>query len=165
MKLLRNHGIKSEEECVLAGTNAKMNELQAAMGLCNLENLKTNIELRKKIYLHYKEKLRRLPNIEFQKITASKYNYSYFPICLESHEQRDQVFSELLKKGIKTRKYFYPLTANSRYFKKKKVNVCGQNDLKIANSISDRVLCLPLYPDLEKAKADYIINTLYSLFE
>ena len=57
VKLLRNHGIKSEEEVLLAGTNAKMNEFQAVMGLCNLEDVDEKIEKRKKIYEKYKEDL------------------------------------------------------------------------------------------------------------
>lgn len=161
--LLRNHGIKSEEEIIIPGTNAKMNEFQAAMGLCNLEEVKENIAAREKIYMHYKEELRRLPNVQFQKIIASKYNYSYFPIILESKKKRDQVYNELLKKEIKTRKYFYPLTINSRYFEKKKIRGSEENGLKVSKSISDRVLCLPLYPDLEEENIDYIIKNLNDL--
>jgi len=161
--LLRNHGIKSEEEIISPGTNAKMNEFQAAMGLCNLEEVKGNIAAREKIYMHYKEELRRLTNVQFQKIIASKYNYSYFPIILESKKKRDQVYNELLKKEIKTRKYFYPLTINSRYFEKKKIRGSEENGLEVSKSISDRVLCLPLYPDLEKENTDYIIKNLNDL--
>src|SRR5665647_640270 len=83
LKLLRNHGIKSEEEVVCIGTNAKMNEFQAAMGLCNLENVDKNLKLREAIYNSYKEKLCDFQGIKFQKIIASKYNYSYMPICFE----------------------------------------------------------------------------------
>ncbi len=161
--LLRNHGIKSEEEIIIPGTNAKMNEFQAAMGLCNIEEVKGNIAAREKIYMHYKEELRCLPNVQFQKIIASKYNYSYFPIILESKKKRDHVYNELLKKEIKTRKYFYPLTINSRYFEKKKIRGSEENSLEVSKSISDRVLCLPLYPDLEKEKIDYIIKNLNEL--
>ncbi len=67
VKLLRNHGIKSEEEVLLAGTNAKMNEFQAAMGLCNLEDIEAKIEKRKEIYEKYKEDLGEIENINFQK--------------------------------------------------------------------------------------------------
>ena len=57
IRLMRNHGIKSEEEVQIVGTNAKMNEFQAIMGLCNLEEINEKIELRKEIYNHYKEGL------------------------------------------------------------------------------------------------------------
>lgn len=160
LKLLRNHGIKSEEEVVLPGINAKMNEFQAVMGLCNLEEIDEKIQARKKIYEHYKEKLRDAKNIKFQKIIASKYNYIYMPVCFENIKKRNQIYSELLKNGIKSRKYFYPLTVNSNYFKEKGVNLVEKYDLKEASDIADRVLCLPLYPDLEIASVEKIINII-----
>jgi len=119
LTLLRNHGIKTEEEVVLAGTNAKMNEFQAIMGLCNLEEIDEKIKLRKEIYEHYKKRLSKIGKIKFQKIIASKYNYSYIPVCFESLEQRDQIYSKLIKNRIKPRKYFYPLTVHSGHFKKR----------------------------------------------
>jgi dTDP-4-amino-4,6-dideoxygalactose transaminase len=163
LKLLRNHGIKSEEEVVLPGTNAKMNEFQAIMGLCNLEKIDEKIQLRKKIYEHYKKKLRDTNYLNYQKIIASKYNYIYMPVCFKNMKKRDHVYSELLKNGIKPRKYFYPLTVNTNYFKKKGINLVEKYNLKEASNISDRILCLPLYPDLEIPIVDRIINIINRL--
>lgn len=160
IKLLRNHGIKSDEEVVLPGTNAKMNEFQAIMGLCNLEKIGEKIQLRKKSYEYYKQKLRDENNLKFQNIIASKYNYIYMPICFENIKKRDHVYSELLKNGIKPRKYFYPLTVNSNYFKEKGLNLVEKYNLKEAFNISNRILCLPLYPDLELSSVDNIINII-----
>jgi dTDP-4-amino-4,6-dideoxygalactose transaminase len=148
LKLLRNHGITSEEEVILPGTNAKMNEFQAAMGLCNLEKIDQKIQLRKTLYEHYKEKLFDVENIKFQKIMASRYNYSYMPACFENMEKRDAVYSELIKNGIKPRKYFFPLTVNFDYFKVENSDLVKKYDLGTAFDISNRILCLPLYPDL-----------------
>ena len=83
LKLMRNHGIKSETEVVLPGINAKMNEFQAAMGLCNLELVDEAISLRKMLYERYVERLSGLP-VSFQKLVASKYNFSYMPVLFES---------------------------------------------------------------------------------
>lgn len=162
LKLLRNHGIKSEEEVVLPGLNAKMNEFQAAMGLCNLENIDKNIQLRKIIYEHYKEKLAQT-NIKFQEIIASKYNYIYMPVCFENIQKRDAIYLELAKNGIKPRKYFFPLTVNFDYFKEKGVNLVEQYDLKEAHDVADTILCLPLYPDLDIAVIDDIIRIIKKL--
>ena len=148
LKLLRNHGIKSEEEVILPGTNAKMNEFQAAMGLCNLRKIDEKTRLRKSLYEYYKEKLFDVENIKFQRIMASKYNYSYMPVCFENMEKRDAVYSELIKNGIKPRKYFFPLTVNFDYFKTKDVDLVKKYDLGDAFDVSNRILCLPLYPDL-----------------
>ena len=158
LKLLINHGIRSEEEVVLPGTNAKMNEFEAAMGLCNLEKIDEKIWLRKRLYERYREQLRGTKGVKFQKIIASKYNYIYMPVCFENIEQRDEICSELIKNGIKPRKYFFPLTANFDYFKQKGINLVAKYDLKQASDIANRVLCLPLYPDLEMGVVDNIIS-------
>ncbi|MGC8913893.1 MAG: DegT/DnrJ/EryC1/StrS family aminotransferase [Thermoplasmata archaeon] len=155
--LLRNHGIKSEEEVILPGTNAKMNEFQAVMGLCNLENIDEKIQLRKERYEYYKEELSELP-VKFQKIIASKYNYIYMPVIFENAKKRNEIYTELLKNGIKSRKYFYPLTVNFDYFKNSCVNLIEKYGLSVSSDIASRVLCLPLYPDLELQVVDEIID-------
>jgi dTDP-4-amino-4,6-dideoxygalactose transaminase len=162
VKLLRNHGIKSEDEVLLAGTNAKMNEFQAVMGLCNLEDIDEKIEMRRKIYEKYKETLSGIDNVKFQRIIASKYNYSYMPICFEDMKMRNQVYLELYKSGIASRKYFYPLTVNSAYFKESP-NLIEKYSLKTASDISNRILCLPIYPDLTTPSVERIISIIVNL--
>jgi dTDP-4-amino-4,6-dideoxygalactose transaminase len=154
-KLLRNHGIKSEEEVVLPGINAKMNEFQAVMGLCNLEDFDGKIQMRKRIYERYKDRLSNY-DLKFQKITASKYNYSYMPVCFGNKEKRNEIYSELVSNGIKPRKYFFPLTVNFGYFKEKGTNLIEKYKLQKAADIANRVLCLPLYPDLDIDVVDNI---------
>ena len=163
LKLLRNHGIKSEEEVVVPGINAKMNEFQAAMGLCNLENIDENIGLRRRLYKRYLEQLGTNNNLRFQKIIASKYNYIYMPVCFESIEKRDEIYSELINNGIKPRKYFYPLTPNFDYFNTKGINLVEKYDLQEADDIADTILCLPLYSDLELETVDEISRLILSL--
>ena len=164
VKTIRNHGIKSEEEVVLPGTNAKMNEFQAAMGLCNLENLELNLQLRKKLYDEYKERLGCEP-VKFQEITASKYNYSCMPVCFESGRIRNEVSDELLRKGIKSRKYFYPLTVKADYFREKTQDLSNKSGLDVASSISERILCLPLYPDLDTSTVDQIVKVIFQVLK
>jgi len=161
IKLLRNHGIKSEEEIVLAGTNAKMNEFQAAIGLCNLKDVENKIKLRKTVYKHYQKKLGNIEGLNFQKIVASRYNYSYLPVYFSEPSKRDEVYVELLKKGIKSRKYFYPLTVNFDYLKNKYHH--ERQGLKNACAVADGVLCLPLYPDLKIEDVDRIVSIIKSI--
>jgi len=160
LQLLRNHGIKSEEEVIVPGTNAKMNEFQAAMGLCNLEDIDEKIQRRKKIYEHYKEELSK--HVKFQKIIASKYNYGYMPVCFKNLGKRDEIYSELVKNKIKPRKYFFPLTTNFDYFKKNGADLVKTYNLKEALDISNKILCLPLYPDLEIESVDRVVEIINS---
>lgn len=160
LKLLRNFGIKSEEEVVLPGINAKMNEFQAAMGLCNLGGINKEIQLRKKIYERYQQTLADNENIKFQKIIASKYNYAYMPVCFKDIKKRDEIYAWLIKNGIKPRKYFFPLTANFEYFKERGVDLAQKYDLKAAADITGRVLCLPIYPGLRIDEVDKITKII-----
>jgi dTDP-4-amino-4,6-dideoxygalactose transaminase len=159
LKLMRNHGIKSELEVVLPGINAKMNEFQAAMGLCNLGYIDESIRLRKALYNLYIERLSDLPLV-FQKIVASKYNFGYMPVLFESVAERDSVYSLLIEKGIKPRKYFFPLTVNFNYFKKGRTDLVEEYGLANANRIADGILCLPLYPGLEVSTVNYIASLI-----
>lgn len=165
LALMRNHGIKSEEEVSLPGINAKMNEFQAAMGLCNLKHFQKKIEFRKKLYERYKSNLNELETIKFQKITASKYNFAYMPICFSDGTTKNKVFLGLLKKGFNPRKYFYPLTSNFEYFKNTGIDMEKKFGLKISSEIAERVLCLPLYPELREEYVDDISNTIIDVLK
>ena len=157
LRLLRDHGVKSEEQIVLVGTNAKMNEFQAAMGLCNLRNLDARIRSRKAICDMYRKGLDHA-DVTFQRLVASKYNYIYMPACFRSREQRDEVYSELLKNQVKARKYFFPLTTDFDYFRQEGQAPSQQWDLAHARDIANRILCLPLYSDLDLSVVQDIIR-------
>jgi len=159
IQLLRNHGIRSEEQVILPGTNAKMNEFQTIMVLLNLEHVDENIRLRKERYEHYKEGLSDL-SLKFQKVIASKYNYIYMPVLFRDANERDKVYATLLKDGTRSREYFYPLTTEFDYFKKRGLNLTEDYDLNVAFDVSRRVLCLPLYSTLEMSDVGNIINII-----
>lgn len=161
IKLLRNHGISSEENVLIPGINAKMNEFQAIMGLCNLKSIDDKIKTRREYYEYYKYQLEKLnKEIKFQKIVATRYNYSYLPVCFKNKNTRDKIYIELLKKGIHARKYFYPLTVNYDYFKNKNLDLVKTYQLDNAVKISNGILCLPLYSDLKLKNIDKIINCI-----
>jgi len=158
LRLLRDHGIKSAEQVAIVGTNAKMNEFQAVMGICNLKYVDEKIQRRKRLYEYYKRKLSKY--VKFQKLTASKYNYGYMPVYFDDIGKRDEVYSKLLKNGIEPRKYFFPLTTSSDYFKRESVDLVKKYDLRKAHDISNRILCLPLYPDLKTRDVDRVMRII-----
>ena len=141
---LKDFGIRDEEVVDGIGANGKMNEFQAAMGLCNLNHVHEEIEKRKNIVLHYRERLKGRKGLflkEEQQNVCS--NYGYFPVIFNPElfgEDRDSVFLRLKSHGIHARKYFYPLTNAMECFQ-------GRFDVQktpIAKKIGDRVLTLPL---------------------
>lgn len=142
---LKNFGILSEEEVEYIGGNAKMNEFQAAMGLLNLENLIDNIEKRKKVVLKYIELLSKIEGIKLNAVADNvESNYAYFPIVVEDEYglSRNQLYELLKKYDIYSRKYFYPISNDFEMY----ANCKGETP--IARDISEKVLTLPLYPDL-----------------
>src|SRR3989338_5945172 len=100
-RLLRNFGIVNEEKVALPGTNAKMNEFQAAMGLCNLQTINIKIQKRKRVHDSYHWNLSKNKKIKFQQNVSSKNNYGYMPICLKSKKQRDAIYKVLIENSIK----------------------------------------------------------------
>jgi len=158
VRLMVNHGIKSEEEVLLPGTNGKMNEFQAAMGLCNLKAVDEKIGLRKKLYELYRRNLGGTGKMKFQTVIASKYNYAYMPICLESQGMRDGLYAELVRNNVRPRKYFYPLTVDFDY--NRRLNLVEKYRLHNAQDISNRILCIPLYSELEIVEAKGITRLI-----
>ncbi len=142
---LKNFGIRSEELVVSVGANAKMNEFAAAMGLCNLKYMTSNIAKRKKIAELYQKKLADCEDVVLNSYNpAVVSNYGYFPVLFSDEEIRNRIYNTLKSRGIHTRKYFYPLTADQVFFK----NKYKHEKLERARDFSKRILVLPLYPEL-----------------
>ncbi len=155
---IKNFGITGPESVEYIGGNAKMNEFQAAMGICNLRHVDKEIEKRKKVVERYRE---RLQNIEGIKIIHApegiKENYAYFPVIFDNYKYtRDEVFKKLGEENIIARKYFYPLINDFDCYKEK----YSSKDTPIAKYMADRVLTLPLYADLELEVVDKICDII-----
>ena len=158
---LHNFGIMGEEEVEFVGANAKMNEFQAAMGLCNLKHFEENTKKRRILVEAYKDMLDGIDGIRTLEYNQKNivYNYSYFPIFVQEEiygKNRNQVFEILKEQGIFARKYFYPLTCNYNCYKGCNFNT----DVRMANRISEQVLTLPLYADLEYSDVVRICNVI-----
>lgn len=147
LRLMRNHGIVSEDKAVLAGTNAKMTEFQAALGILNLRQLGRSIASRRRLSKVYRNQLAGM-EIGFQKIVATSYNYAYMPVCLPNRKSRDYVYDDLRRHQINARKYFYPLTSSFAHVRATTSTKLDNEDVPIARDVSSRILCLPLYPTL-----------------
>lgn len=149
LRLLRNFGIAEKERVLLPGINAKMNEFQAAMGLCNLKLVENEIAARRERYELYKELLKGVPSVRFQSLTASRYNYSYMPVLIAGRGRRDVAYDALRKRGVMARKYFFPLVSDAAYFRiGKRKRGTRRSPVPVAAKVAHEVLCLPLYGDL-----------------
>ena len=152
VRYLINFGIKNQEEIPYLGTNAKMNEFEAAMGLCVLDDIENIKNRRKEVYETYQKELKDLVQFQEQNINASQ-NYSYFPIVLKSEEQLLKIQKALNDENIFPRRYFYPSLDTLEYIEPKQECI-------ISRDISKRILCLPIYAELEKGNQDKIIDII-----
>ncbi len=135
------------------GVNAKMSELQAAMGLSLLPYINDIIIERKKVVDYYNNSLDN-PNIRFLKIReGTKWNYSYFPIILNNESILLKIEKALNEKNIFPRRYFYPSLNNLPFLNFK-------SSMPISEATSSSILCLPLYVGLEKKELLLITNTI-----
>lgn len=158
MNDIKNFGIRGPEDVAYIGGNAKMNEFQAAMGLCNLRHVDDEIQKRKLVVEHYKKRLMDVNGIRICDAQEDvKSNYAYFPVVFDGYKySRDEVFEILKEHGIIARKYFYPLTNDISCYKE--YTSFGVDKTPIAKYIADRVLTLPLYADLKLEEVNKICD-------
>lgn len=152
IKLMINFGINGPDSIVELGINCKMNEFQAAMGLCVLDDFDMIMEKRRKAYDYYYLHLPKELKLQVLNESATK-NYGYLPVIFKDEATLIKVKNALAKEDIYPRRYFYPSLDTLPYLK----NI---NNLPISNNISQRILCLPLYQSIETDEIDKIINIL-----
>lgn len=158
----KNFGIHDEETVTFVGGNAKMNEFQAAMGICNLRHLDEEIAKRKKVVERYRERLSDVEGIKLNAIQENvESNYAYFPVVFDGYKYtRNEIYEKLKKQGITARKYFYPLTNSFECYRN--YPTAGVEKTPVAQHMALRVLTLPLYADLSMDDVDRICNLILS---
>lgn len=162
---LKNFGIKSETEVVSIGTNAKMNELQAAFGLLVLDKINEEIQKRKELTKQYRERLKNIPGLRcLHDIEGVKHNYQYFPIIIDETKagfSRNDIYEELKKYKVYSRKYFYPLASQVTCYRE--LTSASKGGLPVAERITQSILCLPLYGELPIPVVARIAEIIISL--
>lgn len=158
----KDFGIYDEETISNIGPNAKINEFCCAMGLCNLRHVDEEINKRKKVVERYRENLKDIEGIKLNIIQEDvKSNYAYFPVVFDKDKfgkDRNEVFKSLLDNGISARKYFYPIASEVDCYKDR----YDSSKTPIALKISQSILTLPLYADLDLDDVDRICDIIKS---
>lgn len=156
--------IVGTESTPYEGTNAKLTEMHAAMGLCNMKHFDEYIEQRKRVVERYRERLSGIEGLKLSAVQEDvKSNYAYFPLVIEEQKTgitREQVISKLKDHNIFVRKYFYPLCSDFECVSELGIS----SDVPVAKYISDRVITLPDYSDLTIDQADEICDVILSLY-
>ena len=155
---LKNFGFAGETTVVAPGINGKMNELQAAFGLVQLQHIDNALDARARVYQRYCEQLNNIDGISY--FTAPdnvEWNHAYFPILVDERYplSRDQLYDVLKQQNIYTRRYFYPLISSFSMYRH--LPSADSKNLPVAEEIAQQILCLPIYPDLGVADLDSIV--------
>ena len=147
---LKNFGHAGETTVVATGINGKMHEFSAAMGLVQLEHLDHVLERRRAVDALYRERLAGVAGIRLLGPSPGERvsNHAYFPILLDGRYPlgRDELNDLLHKSGIRSRRYFYPLISDFPMYRT--LPSADRANLPVAADATERVLCLPIYPDL-----------------
>jgi dTDP-4-amino-4,6-dideoxygalactose transaminase len=152
MHYRHNFGHKNALEFHGLGINAKMSELQAAMGLSVLPFMEHIVKERKRVCDYYDQ------HLDFSKISKLKlregteWNYSYYPIIFEDEATLLNVQKALNEANIFPRRYFYPSLNTLIY--------AGDYKMPISESIAPRILCLPLYTGLTEENLIKIVRVI-----
>ena len=157
---IRDFGIVDEETVSYTGPNAKLHEFSAAMGICNLRHVDSEIEKRGRVYERYMKRLKGVKGIGLSPVQKDvKPNFAYFPVVFDETEfglSRDEVFELLNENNIGARKYFYPITSALDCYKDR----YDANETPVALETSRRVLTLPMYADLPLETVDRICDII-----
>lgn len=151
---LRDFGIRSEEECVEVGTNAKMNEFQALMGLECLKRIDDLLAHRREVHAAYASVLAGRDGV---RLLEHSQNHAYEPVLFADRKTRDRVYEGLKAANVFARKYFFPLLTDFAPY------AYARGTCPVAEDAAVRVLTLPTYFDLPAETAAEIAQLVREL--
>lgn len=158
---LKNFGIIDEITITVAGSNGKMSEIHAAMGLAQLNHIDACIARRGQIDAAYRTALEDMPGLTpLPKLHQTRSNYAYFPIIVDEDFplDRDGLYEALREQNILTRRYFHPLLSGLPMYTD--LPSAAPANLPVATRMAQRVLCLPIFPAMTDSDQDRIISAL-----
>lgn len=159
---LKNFGFVNEVTVTLPGINAKMSEVNAAFGLLQLKYVAGAMEKREAIAGLYRELLKGCPGIECSENASDmNSNNSYFPVLVTADYplSRDALHEDFKTYNIFTRRYFYPLISDFPVYRD--MHSARAENLPVAKDIANKVLCLPIFPDLTEQSVRRIADILW----
>jgi len=158
---LKNFGFADEVTIVAPGINGKMSEINAAFGLLQLKHIDYAIELRSQIDIMYRQGLADVKGIScFSEFLNTERTFSYFPILVKNEYSlsRDELYNKLKQHNIYSRRYFYPLISDMPMYRG--LSSANRSNLPFAGELSQEILCLPIYPNLEVNVVQMIIDII-----
>lgn len=161
---LKNFGFVNETTVVAPGINGKMSEINAAFGLLQLRYIDQALERRGEIEALYRQLLADVPGIHcVQRTGQVRSNHAYLPILVDSDFPltRDELYQRFRDQDILVRRYFFPLISDFPMYRG--LPSAGPASLPVARSMAEKVLCLPIFPDLGDSDVERICELIRSI--
>ena len=158
---LKNFGHVSEVAVVAPGINGKMSEFNAALGMLQLKYIDQALARRREIDVAYRKRLEAVNGIQCMSAERGDIsNFAYFPILVEADYpiSRDELHQTLKDNGIHPRRYFYPLISDFSMYRG--LPSAHPDNLPVAVEAAEKILCLPIYPDLDDRQIDTITRLI-----
>ncbi|WMI97607.1 DegT/DnrJ/EryC1/StrS family aminotransferase [Pseudomonas chlororaphis subsp. aurantiaca] len=154
---LRNFGFVDEVTVETCGINGKMSEINAAFGLLQLQHIDGALVKRESIDALYRKQLMKIPGIT---LCCAAQNHAYFPILVEDAYplSRDQLYDAFKQRQVFARRYFYPLISDMAAYCDRKDS--RRHPLPMASHIAQRVICLPIHPDLTLTDVERVVAVI-----
>ncbi|WP_268800259.1 dTDP-4-amino-4,6-dideoxy-D-glucose aminotransferase VioA [Pseudomonas huanghezhanensis] len=157
---LKNFGFADEVTVVAPGINGKMSEINAAFGVLQLKHIDAALARRQRVDAIYREALRDIEGIAIAWEDREGHNYSYFPVLVnpEFALSRDELFESFRARNILVRRYFYPLISAFPMYRG--LESAREHKLPVANSVSNRILCLPIFDSLTDEEITHVLDVI-----
>lgn len=163
MRIIRDHGMQKDKRYwhTHIGYNFRLTNLQAAIGLAQLEQIDTIIADRQRIYKKYKERLVGQTGIQLQHY-AENVDPVVWALVLKIDQKvfnrdRDALIQAMKEKGVETRPGFYPCTVLPLYAE------YTSSPFPICEDVAANLISLPFFVSLPDTDIDYICDTLLTL--
>jgi dTDP-4-amino-4,6-dideoxygalactose transaminase len=165
LRFARNYGDSGNYDPELSGLNARMSEFHAALALRGLDRLDARIDRRNRIRLNYERRLRTIPGVSFQRISSGNWSSCKdFAVLIDEAgfgKSRDWLFSALERENIQVRRYFYPPVHRQMLYRE----IWDKRGLPVTESISDRILNLPIYSTLSDENVEKVCDAILRCHE
>lgn len=165
LRAARNYGDPGTYDPVVLGINARMSEFHAALANRGLQGIEERIERRTQIRLRYEQNLASLPGLRFQVIRphcrSTCKDFSVLVDEVEFGASRDWVFNALLKENIEVKRYFWPPVHRQTLYGK----FAKKLTLPVTDTVSDRVVSLPIYSSLSGVDVDRVSEALVRIHQ
>jgi len=162
LRIARNYGDPGDYNCRFAGLNARMTEINAALGAKSLDMVEENLKLRNDIVSLYKECLKNIPGIAFQKIDdSSRSTYKDFSILINDKDfglNRDTLARALIAENIESRPYFNPPLHKQEAYRF--LGAINENALQNTAYLSSSTISLPLFAHMSHDTIEKISNAV-----